>query len=471
MHASQKTLRTLAGALWLGAGAWLVFFGSTMLVRASREEGAGALALSLSVLLGLALGWPKGKYILGQTALRNLARIRRLVEPKIWQFLGLRTTIVILVMIGFGRGLRALADQGLIGGYTVVGGVYIGIGVALLRSSQLYLRAPLPIAPRNPLPTADGPRGILLVNLGTPDAPRTKEVRRYLRQFLSDPFVVELPRPIWWFVLNAIILPFRSPSSARLYRSIWTEAGSPILVHAFALRDALRERLSPDMRVALGMRYGNPSLDSALDELRSEGCREVTVVTLFPQYSRSTTGSVHAEVNRIATLQRDALAIRTLPTDPVDPGYIDACVQRAREAVADKQIDHWVLSFHGIPEAYEQAGDPYGDQCALTARAIAEGLGLSEDAWSLVFQSRFGPDPWLRPYADEYVLDLAKKAPRIAVLVPGFAADCLETIEEIGTELREDFLAQGGEEFILVPALNTHPAWVEALANSIEKQT
>lgn len=461
----------MAGGLWFAAGTWLCLFGSWMVLHARETENATFVGLGVSIALGLWLGWLKGKYVLGQTARRNLTRIRKLTEPQLWQFLGLRTTIVILVMIGFGRGLRALADAGYLGGYTVVSGVYLGIGVALLRSAFLYFEKPASIPPRTPEPRASGPQGILLVNLGTPNAPTTKEVRRYLRQFLSDPFVVEFPRVVWWFVLHVIILPFRSPSSAKLYRRIWTAEGSPIMLHGIALRDRLRETLGESYRVALGMRYGRPSMEKALAELEADGCREITLVSLFPQFSRSTTGSVQKELFRLVQDRRDPPAVRLLQTDPCEAGYIEACAAIAKEATANEQVDHWVFSFHGIPVEYEKKGDPYGDQCALSARAIAARLGLAREDWSLVFQSRFGPDPWLQPYADEYVLELAKKYERLAVLVPGFAADCLETLDEIAGELRDDFLAQGGEEMIVVPALNAHPEWVRGLTDWIRRET
>lgn len=468
MPSKRRTLARLAGALWLASGSWLLVLGCIMLERAYREEDATWLALASSAAIGVALGWPKGKYVLGKTARRNLGRFHRLHEPKLWQFLGLRTVLIIVFMASLGRGLRALADAGLLGGHTIIGGLYLGIGVALVRSSRLYFRE-LPVAPvRAPTVNSAGPTGVLIVNLGAPDSAKTRDVRRYLRQFLSDPLVVEMQRTAWWLMLNLIILPFRSPFAAKLYRKVWKPGGAPILIHGLALRDALREKLGPEYRVALGMRYGNPSLASALDELEAEGCREVTLLSLFPQYSRTTFGTVQAEVFRLLALRRNPPHVRVVTPSPIEPAYIEACATRARESFADEPIDHWVISFRGLPEAYERAGDLYGDHCALTAQAIATKLELAKDQWSLVFQSRFGPEPWLRPYADEFVLDLAPRHKRIAVLLPGFAADCVETLEEIGSDLRDAFLARGGDSMIVVPALNAHPSWVASLTAAVQ---
>lgn len=469
MIVSQRTLKNMAGGLWLAAGAWLCTFGGLMLSWARRDEGAAVWALGLAVLGGLAVGWVKGRYALGQTAARNIARIEKLKEPRLWQFLGLRTVIVIGLMIGLGKGLRALAEAGHIGGYTVVGGVYIGIGVALLRSAFLYWKTWPEPPSREDVAPSRGPIGVLLVNLGTPDSPEVSDVRRYLKEFLSDPFVIEFPRVFWWFILNGIILPFRGPFSAKLYRRLWTDEGSPILVYGRRLADRLQERLGEEYRVALGMRYGNPSMSHALKELSAAGCTTIRLYDLFPQYSRTTTGSVQAEAFRLATERRFQPALQVVPTDPVDPGYIRALAARAREATQGKAIDHWVMSFHGIPEEYETKGDPYGDQCALTAHALAAELGLAREDWTLVFQSRFGPDPWLRPYADETVPPLAERFERVAVCLPGFAADCLETLDEIGNELAEEFEEAGGEELVVVPALNDHPLWVEAIADQIRR--
>jgi ferrochelatase len=215
------------------------------------------------------------------------------------------------------------------------------------------------------------------------------------------------------------------------------------------------------------MRYGNPPLKAGLEELRAQGCSSVLVVPLFPQYSNTTTGSIMAEVARITLSDRYAMRTAFVASCFDDEEYIDALARVAEESPAG---DFTVFSFHGIPESYVQAGDPYLEQCGRTAWLLAQRLGLARDEWEMVFQSQFGDEPWLQPYLDEYVCSLAGKYARVRVIAPSFAADCLETLEEIGVSLREDFELRGGQELIVVPALNSHPAWVQALGNMIRKE-
>jgi ferrochelatase len=290
------------------------------------------------------------------------------------------------------------------------------------------------------------------------------DVREYLREFLADPDVVQVPRIVWWPLLHGIILPFRAPRSARLYERIWTAEGSPLLVHSRKQRDALAHALGEQFQVALGMRYGAPSIRSAIDELEQLDCDPVIAAPLFPQYSTTTTGSVLRAVR--GELARRDRAVRLLEMAPwhASRGYIDALAELVRGAAGGQRIDHYVISFHGIPESYAARGDPYGERCRETATALARQLGLDEAQWSLVFQSRFGPQAWLRPYADDLVPSLARTCRRVLVTMPGFVADCLETLEEIGLRLRDRFREAGGEELVVVPALNEDPRWIASLA-------
>jgi len=462
---SHRTLERIAGAIWIAVGALLIWRGTGLLERARLEQNATELAVILSVAIGLVIGCLKGWYVLRRTARRNIRRIRGLERPRPWNVFSGKFLILIALMIGLGRLLRTGAANGWLGGFAGVSGIYFGIGTGLAVAALAYF---LPTAPAMPTRRESAPEGgaapvgVLLVNLGTPAAPTTTAVRRYLREFLSDPFVVEVNRAVWAFVLNVIILPFRSSASAALYRKVWTAAGSPLLLNSERLCAGLQTRLGNGYRAVLGMRYGAPSLDAALDELQSAGCGHVVVLPLFPQESRTTTGTIHARLALLASRRRNAPTFAAVPTWATDAGYIDALAERIREALGTGAVDHHVFSFHGLPEAYVRAGDPYLDQCTATAFALAARLGLAREHWDIVFQSRFGDEPWLQPYADVLVPALASTKPRILVATPGFAADCLETIEELGLRLRADFLAAGGQEMILAPALNDHPLWISA---------
>ncbi len=312
-------------------------------------------------------------------------------------------------------------------------------------------------------PVADAPSGVLLVNLGTPDAPTPRAVRRYLREFLGDPYVVDLPRIFWWPLLNGIILPLRSRSSAKLYQRVWTEDGSPLLFHGRALVRELQAALGATWQVELGMRYGNPSLADGLEALYAAGIERPLIVPLFPQESHTTTGTIRARVEELAA-GRPFDLLASFPDSEV---YVDALASGVEDALGAKPWPHVIMSFHGIPQRYADRGDPYSTECERTAAALAARLGLPGDAWSLTYQSRFGREPWLQPYTDEYCIELAAKHGRLAVLCPAFVADCLETTDEIGVELAHT-LAPSGTELQLVPALNTSPAWVRALADLVQ---
>ena len=318
-----------------------------------------------------------------------------------------------------------------------------------------------------------GRTGVLVANLGTPDAPTTEAVRRFLAEFLSDRRVVDLPPVLWLPLLHGVILRIRPQKSARAYREIWTEAGSPLLVNTLALAHSLEQRLasvSPEpMPVATGMTYGNPSIATALEALRASGAQKLLVLPLYPQYSATTTASV---------LDRVEVALRRIDWRPailfVDDYYDDeAYIAALAESLAGRIADfgagaHLLFSFHGLPRRYVAAGDPYDEQCRTTARLVAARLALPADAWSIAYQSRVGAARWLEPYTEDRLRALAATGSRrVVVCCPGFAVDCLETLEEIAIRGRAGFLAAGGGSFDYVPALNDAPGQVECLARIV----
>ncbi len=308
---------------------------------------------------------------------------------------------------------------------------------------------------------SSNPIGVLLVNLGSPSAPTSAAVKRFLDEFLSDPMVVDANPILWRFLRRLVILPRRSPRVAKLYASIWMPGGSPLMVYSHAQRDLLAAQLGRDYSVVIAMRYGEPSIASGMRQL--EHCRELVVVPMFPQYSRSTTGSIEARVSREVGASRARPNVRGVPHFFDHPLYIASLAARVRESLARGEVDHFVFSFHGLPVRYIEAGDPYRDQCVATASALARELELPSDRWSLVYQSRFGPEKWLEPAADVFVPKLAAAKKRVLVVAPGFMCDCLETIEELGARLRESFLHAGGSELRLVPCINDHPSVVPLL--------
>jgi ferrochelatase len=312
--------------------------------------------------------------------------------------------------------------------------------------------------------------GILLVSLGTPEAPTAAAVRRYLAEFLWDPRIVEIPRPVWWFILHAVVLRLRPRRSARRYASIWTAEGSPLRVHAERqarlLRGYLAPRLRPSVVVETAMRYGEPSIAGALDRLKREGCDRVLVVPLYPQYAASTTASAFDAVAAWLRRARNVPAVRLVRNFHDHPEYIAALAALVRERwLARGRPDKLVMSFHGLPRRSVERGDPYESECQATARLLAEALELADEQWQIAFQSRFGAGEWLKPYTASVLADLGRgRTRRVDVVCPGFVADCLETLEEIGMEGKQTFLAAGGGEFHLLSALNEHEAWIRALA-------
>ncbi|EKQ7209818.1 TPA: ferrochelatase [Citrobacter freundii] len=306
--------------------------------------------------------------------------------------------------------------------------------------------------------------GILLANLGTPDAPTPEAVKRYLRQFLSDPRVVDTSPALWWPLLRGVILPLRAPRVAKLYQSIWMEDGSPLMVYSKAQQQALAQRL-PDTPVALGMSYGSPSLESAVDELLASGVEHMVVLPLYPQYSCSTVAAVWDELARILARKRGIPGVSFIRDYADDSSYIDALAKSARDSFAQHgEPDLLLLSYHGIPQRYADEGDDYPQRCRDTTRELVSALGLPPEKVMMTFQSRFGREPWLTPYTDETLKMLAEKGTRhIQVMCPGFAADCLETLEEIAVQNREIFLEAGGKQYEYVPALNATPEHIEMM--------
>ncbi|HBY1063958.1 ferrochelatase [Klebsiella pneumoniae] len=308
--------------------------------------------------------------------------------------------------------------------------------------------------------------GILLANLGTPDAPTPGAVKRYLRQFLSDKRVVDTSRLLWWPLLRGVILPIRSPRVAKLYQSVWMEEGSPLMVYSRRQQQALAARL-PDTPVALGMSYGSPSLASAVDDLLAQGVEHIVVLPLYPQYSCSTLAAVWDELARILAKKRAIPGISFIRDYAEHPDYIHALAASVRASFAvHGEPDLLLLSYHGIPQRYANQGDDYPQRCRDTTRELVSALGLPPERVMMTFQSRFGREPWLTPYTDETLKMLGEKGTKhIQVLCPGFAADCLETLEEIAVQNREIFLEAGGKQYEYIPALNADAAHIEMMVN------
>lgn len=315
--------------------------------------------------------------------------------------------------------------------------------------------------------------GVLITNLGTPDAPTPPALRRYLAEFLWDPRVVEMPRPLWWLVLHGVILRIRPRRAARAYQTVWTAQGSPLLtisrLQADALQQALTAALPGPVHVALGMRYGNPSIAAALDELRAVNARRLLILPLYPQYSATTTASTFDAVAEVLKHWRWLPELRFVSQYHGHPAWLDAVVASIR-AHRERQGDATKLlfSFHGLPQRYLTAGDPYHCQCHATARKLAQRLGLADAEWQLAFQSRFGREEWLKPYTDHTLKAWAEAGiDSVQVVCPGFSADCLETLEEIAEQSRERFLQAGGKRFEYIPALNDSATHIEALTHIV----
>ena len=317
--------------------------------------------------------------------------------------------------------------------------------------------------------------GVLLCNLGTPDAPYTTELRVYLKEFLSDPRVVEVPRLLWFVILYFIILPLRPSRSANLYKSVWTNEGAPLLVNCKAQVEGVRKRLQKkfgrDIPVTLGMRYGNPSIPSALSELTALNVRNIVVLPLYPQYCAATTGSTFDAIAKTMMRSRWVPELHFIGGYQQSSQYIMAIGETIKihfkKNGKQKKI---IFSYHGTPQKYLEKGDPYHCFCHQTTRLVREFVGLKEEDVLTTFQSRFGREPWLQPYTDKILEDLPSQGiTSVAVLCPGFSSDCLETLEEIKVEARDIFTKAGGSEFHYIPALNSNPQHLDALTEIISR--
>lgn len=317
--------------------------------------------------------------------------------------------------------------------------------------------------------------GVLLVNLGTPEAPTSAAVRRFLKQFLWDPRVVEYPRWLWWLILNGIILRIRPSRSAAAYRLIWTDDGSPLMIYSKAVAERMQtildERPRGSVNVELAMSYGDPSIDNAIDRLLAKGARRLLVLPMYPQYSGTTTASVIDAVARKLKRLRWVPETRFINQYHDETGYIEALAASVREFWQEHgRGSKLVFSFHGVPKSTLIGGDPYHCQCRKTARLVTETLGLGDDEWLLSFQSRVGREEWLKPYTDETIAALGKSGiERIDVICPGFSTDCLETLEEIAMQNAELFEESGGKSLHYIPALNARDDHVGFLADLVER--
>jgi ferrochelatase len=339
--------------------------------------------------------------------------------------------------------------------------------------------------------------GVLLLNLGTPDDVSVRSVRRYLRQFLSDERVLDMPAPIRWMLLNLIILPRRPKVSAEAYETIWREDGSPLKIFTEQLTEAVAEHMGESVPVRYAMRYQNPSIESALEAFRDEAVERLYVAPLYPQYASSSTGSCLEELYAQAGKDWNAPSLSVVPPFYDHPAFIEAAAAVARETLGDlTRFDRILMSFHGLPERHvikcdlsaegaahclerENCCDAiidvnrycYRAQSYATARSLAAALGLAPERYEVAFQSRLGRTPWIKPYTDERLTQLARDGvERIAVITPSFTADCLETLEEIAIRGREDFIAAGGKELVAVPCVNAHPTWVRGLISLLAEQ-
>ena len=311
--------------------------------------------------------------------------------------------------------------------------------------------------------------GVLLANLGTPDSPTPKSISRYLWQFLTDPRVVDLPRCKWYPLLKAIILPLRSKRIAKNYQAIWTEQGSPLLAISLQQKDALQDYLDKqniDTQVEIAMTYGNPSMQSAVKNLLKNQVERIIVLPLYPQYSSSTTGAVFDAFANALKEERGLVPFDFIHSYHIDENYINALADSIK--VRLKPDEFLLFSYHGIPLRYEKMGDYYREHCKQTTIAVVNKLGLTENQWGMTFQSRFGREEWLQPYTDKFLESAAtQNIQKIAVICPGFSVDCLETIEEIDKENRENFLTNGGQSYQYIPALNVEHAHIEMMGKLI----
>ncbi|GAB3164019.1 ferrochelatase [Telluribacter humicola] len=346
-------------------------------------------------------------------------------------------------------------------------------------------------APSSTTNKAIGRTGVLIVNLGTPDSPNVPDVRKYLREFLMDGRVIDIPFFQRWMLVNLIIAPFRAPKSAKVYQEVWTPEGSPLKVYGFAVEEMLQKALGDDFVVKLAMRYQSPSIESGLAELQRQGLSRIVVIPFFPQYASATTGSVYEEVMRVLKGWQVMPELRFVNSFIDHPKFIEGFVQLGKKYIAAHQYDHYVFSYHGVPERHIYKGDVtkqyckigsccdtltpmnqhcYRAQCFETTRLLVKELGIPEGKYTTCFQSRLGKDPWIQPYTEDLVRELPKKGLKsVLAFSPAFVADCLETTVEVGEEYKEMFEEEGGEHWQLVESLNDSEIWVEALVDMVKK--
>jgi ferrochelatase len=328
--------------------------------------------------------------------------------------------------------------------------------------------------------------GVLLVNLGTPDSPSVPDVRKYLREFLMDGRVVDINPVARFLLVNLIIAPFRSPKSAKIYKELWTDKGSPLLFYGVELAALLQDALGEDYVVALGMRYQSPSIESALAKLKSQSIKKIIVLPLFPQYASATTGSVHEEVMRLLSKWQLMPQIVMIDSYPNNAEMINTFAELGKKYRSEHHFDHVIFTFHGLPQRQLRKADSrcltsgccdefseknrlcYRAQCVETSRQLAQALDLTTKDYTISFQSRLGSDPWIQPYTDATIERLVHEGKKkILVFTPSFVADCLETTIEVGEEYKELFEKKGGQHWQMVESLNAHPSWVNALKNMV----
>jgi len=333
-------------------------------------------------------------------------------------------------------------------------------------------------------------RGVLLVNLGTPDSPLPAQVGTYLREFLMDPLVIDIPQVFRWILVNLLIVPKRSRDSAKLYQKVWTEKGSPLLVHTLDLERKLKAQLSGEVKVVAAMRYGNPSIEKAVKEFKESGVNRILVLPLYPQYSLAATESSILKTRETFSALMPEACLEYIPYFYNSPNYLDAAARVTQEHLKNYHWDSLLFSFHGLPERQVKKTDCskmhclqkenccdeikeenafcYRAQSFATSKELANRLGVSSSQFFVGFQSRLKGAPWIRPFSDEFYRELPKKGfKRLAVVCPSFVADCLETLEEVQMRGKEEFLAHGGEDLKLIPSLNSEDVWVEALVNLV----
>ena len=335
-----------------------------------------------------------------------------------------------------------------------------------------------------------GKTGVLIVNLGTPDSPNTPDVRKYLREFLMDGRVIDISYTSRWMLINLIIAPFRAPKSSKIYKELWTEAGSPLKTHGYAVEKMLQNALGNDYVVKLAMRYQSPSIQSSLDELQRIGLSKITVIPFFPQYASASTGSVYEEVMRVLAQWQVIPEVKFVNRFLDHPKFIEGFVRAGKKYLAEHDYDHVLFSYHGLPERQILKGDYTGKQCQLgtccntanchnqfcyraqcfeTTRLLVKELGLTEGTYTTSFQSRLGKTPWIKPYTDDVIKELAGRGVKsVLAFSPSFVADCLETTVEIGDEYKELFEEYGGEHWQLVESLNDSDLWVETLVDLVK---